>query len=101
MTVQATDSPARMGAAFVRRAPAPDLPPPALSVGRIGWLRANLFSTPFNGELEKVKYSCLVHSSSRFKSAEILKWTCQFSFMTAAATSRSASALAPNRAAPE
>ncbi|HAG77077.1 MAG TPA: amino acid ABC transporter permease [Thauera sp.] len=26
----------------------PSLPPPAMSVGAIGWLRANLFSSPFN-----------------------------------------------------
>ena len=26
----------------------PDLPPPALSVGVVGWLRANLFSSGFN-----------------------------------------------------
>src|SRR4030088_1783863 len=34
--------------AFVRTAPAPALAPPALSVGWLGWLRAHLFSTPFN-----------------------------------------------------
>jgi len=39
------------GGAFVRRTPAPALAPPALSVGRLGWLRANLFSTPFNAVL--------------------------------------------------
>src|ERR1700674_3888537 len=37
--------------AFVRTAPAPELAPPALSAGPIGWLRANLFSTPVNGVL--------------------------------------------------
>jgi len=39
------------GGAFVRTAPAPALAPPALSVGWLGWLRANLFSTPFNAVL--------------------------------------------------
>jgi len=38
-------------AAFVRTAPAPALAPPALSVGWLGWLRANLFATPFNAVL--------------------------------------------------
>jgi len=39
------------GGAFVRTAAAPALAPPALSVGWLGWLRANLFSTPFNAVL--------------------------------------------------
>jgi general L-amino acid transport system permease protein len=37
--------------AFVRAAPAPDLPPPFASTGWTGWLRANLFGTPFNAIL--------------------------------------------------
>jgi general L-amino acid transport system permease protein len=37
--------------AFVRRAPAPALAPPFASVGWAGWIRANLFSTPFNATL--------------------------------------------------
>jgi general L-amino acid transport system permease protein len=50
MTAQATMD--RSGSvAFVRTAPAPALAPPALSVGWLGWLRANLFSTPFNAVL--------------------------------------------------
>ena len=50
MTAQATMG--RTGSvAFVRTAPAPALAPPALSVGWLGWLRANLFSTPFNAVL--------------------------------------------------
>ena len=36
MTAQATDSLPRMGVAFVRRAPAPDLPPPALLPEELG-----------------------------------------------------------------
>src|SRR5258708_33237840 len=36
------------GGAFVRHAPAPALAPPFASVGWVGWIRANLFSTPFN-----------------------------------------------------
>ncbi len=31
--------------------PAPDLPPPVTSIGVIGWLRANLFSSPLNAIL--------------------------------------------------
>jgi len=38
-------------AVFVRRAPAPDLAPPFASTGWIGWVRANLFATPFNAVL--------------------------------------------------
>jgi general L-amino acid transport system permease protein len=50
MTAQATMD--RSGSvAFVRTAPAPALAPPALTVGWLGWLRANLFSTPFNAVL--------------------------------------------------
>ena len=50
MTAQATMG--RTGSvAFVRTAPAPAHAPPALSVGWLGWLRANLFSTPFNAVL--------------------------------------------------
>jgi general L-amino acid transport system permease protein len=33
---------------FLRRAPAPSLPPPASQAGAIGWLRANLLSSPLN-----------------------------------------------------
>ena len=33
---------------FVRMQQLEPLPPPALHTGAIGWLRANLFSTPFN-----------------------------------------------------
>jgi general L-amino acid transport system permease protein len=52
MIEQTTNSPTNAGAAaFVRTVPAPDLPPPATSIGWIGWLRANLFSTPFNSAL--------------------------------------------------
>ena len=50
MTAQATMDPTG-SVAFVRTAPAPALAPPALSVGWLGWLRANLFSTPFNAVL--------------------------------------------------
>ena len=32
----------------------PDLPPPANTVGLIGWLRKNLFSTPLNSLLTLV-----------------------------------------------
>jgi len=33
---------------FLRQAPAPNLPPPASRAGMLGWLRTNLFSSPFN-----------------------------------------------------
>src|SRR5271165_5149370 len=33
---------------YLRTAPAPALPPPILRAGAIGWLRANLFSSPGN-----------------------------------------------------
>jgi general L-amino acid transport system permease protein len=33
---------------FLRQAPAPSLPPPALRAGVFGWLRVNLFSSPLN-----------------------------------------------------
>jgi general L-amino acid transport system permease protein len=33
---------------FLRLAPAPSLPPPALRAGVFGWLRVNLFSSPLN-----------------------------------------------------
>jgi general L-amino acid transport system permease protein len=36
---------------YLRRAPAERLPPPPTRAGVIGWLRANLFSTPFNAAL--------------------------------------------------
>src|SRR3984957_6364538 len=36
---------------FVRPAPAPSLPPPFASTGVIGWMRTNLFGTPFNAVL--------------------------------------------------
>jgi general L-amino acid transport system permease protein len=52
MIAQTTsDLDARGAVAFVRSAPAPNLPPPVTSVGWIGWLRANLFSTPFDSVL--------------------------------------------------
>lgn len=35
-------------AAYVRTAPEPDLPPPLLEAGALGWLRANLFSSALN-----------------------------------------------------
>ena len=47
-------------AAFVRTTPAPALAPPALSVGWLGWLRANLFSTPFNAVLTALTVLLLV-----------------------------------------
>ena len=34
--------------AYVRTAAAPSLPPPANTVGAVGWMRANLFSSPAN-----------------------------------------------------
>ncbi|MQT12147.1 amino acid ABC transporter permease [Segnochrobactrum spirostomi] len=34
--------------AYVRTAPAESLPPPSVSTGAVGWLRANLFSSPGN-----------------------------------------------------
>ena len=34
--------------AFVRRATIAPRPPPAAMTGALGWLRANLLSTPFN-----------------------------------------------------
>ena len=34
--------------ASVKYVPAPDLPPPASTVGAIGWIRNNLFSSPLN-----------------------------------------------------
>jgi general L-amino acid transport system permease protein len=37
--------------AFVRKAPAPELPAPFASSGWAGWLRANLFANPFNAAL--------------------------------------------------
>ena len=59
MTAQATMD--RTGSvAFVRTAPAPALAPPALSVGWLGWLRANLFSTPFNAVLTALTVLLLV-----------------------------------------
>ena len=36
---------------FLRRSPAESLPPPKVRSGTIGWLRANLFSSPFNAVL--------------------------------------------------
>jgi general L-amino acid transport system permease protein len=33
---------------FLRQTPAPNLPPPASRAGMLGWLRTNLFSSPFN-----------------------------------------------------
>ncbi len=43
MSVPASANP---GAAYVRLAPEPILPPPLLSRGAIAWARANLFSSP-------------------------------------------------------
>jgi len=37
-----------MPLSFLRRVPADRLPPPALQAGMLGWLRANLFSSPAN-----------------------------------------------------
>jgi general L-amino acid transport system permease protein len=37
--------------AFMRGAPAPAKPPPFAATGWAGWLRANLFATPFNAAL--------------------------------------------------
>jgi len=37
--------------AFVRRKPAPALPPPMMTTGPVGWLRANLFSSVLNAIL--------------------------------------------------
>jgi len=49
MTGPAIGNPSdRHSVAFVRTAPAPDVAPPAASMGLASWLRANLFSTPFN-----------------------------------------------------
>ena len=59
MTAQATMDPTG-SVAFVRTAPAPALAPPALSVGWLGWLRANLFSTPFNAVLTALTVLLLV-----------------------------------------
>lgn len=39
---------------FLRREPAAPLPPPVTQTGPIGWLRANLFSTPLNIALTAV-----------------------------------------------
>ena len=36
---------------YVRTISAPTLPPPASTVGLVGWIRANLFSSPFNTAL--------------------------------------------------
>ena len=46
-------------AAFVRRAPVVALPPPAEMRGLRGWLRANLFSTPFNIALTVIALALL------------------------------------------
>jgi general L-amino acid transport system permease protein len=39
---------AAAGKTFLRTAPVEQLPPPVMRSGVIGWLRANLFSSPFN-----------------------------------------------------
>jgi general L-amino acid transport system permease protein len=39
---------------YVRKVPAEKLPPPAMQAGLLGWLRANLFSTPANAILTVV-----------------------------------------------
>ena len=39
---------AAMSQVFLRQAPAAILPPPSSRAGVFGWLRANLFSSPFN-----------------------------------------------------
>src|SRR3974390_1576846 len=46
--------------AFVRRAPAPALAPPFASTGWTGWLRANLFASPFNAVLTVLTVLLLV-----------------------------------------
>jgi len=46
--------------AFVRRTPAPELAPPFASTGWTGWLRANLFATPFNAVLTALTLLLLV-----------------------------------------
>jgi general L-amino acid transport system permease protein len=48
------------GIAFVRREPAPALPPPFASTGWLGWCRANLFGTPFNAVLTVLTLLLLV-----------------------------------------
>jgi general L-amino acid transport system permease protein len=40
--------------AFVRTEHTPDRPPPPSTIGVVGWLRSNLFSTPFNSLLTVV-----------------------------------------------
>jgi general L-amino acid transport system permease protein len=44
-------TPAAPGAAYVRRASGPILPPPLLSRGAIAWARANLFSSPLSSAI--------------------------------------------------
>jgi len=44
-------TPATAGAAYVRRASGPILPPPLLSRGAIAWARANLFSSPLSSAI--------------------------------------------------
>src|ERR1700686_12138 len=48
------------GIAFVRREPAPVLPPPFASTGWLGWGRANLFGTPLNAILTVLTILLLV-----------------------------------------
>jgi general L-amino acid transport system permease protein len=43
-----TDTMSNVPAFYVREAPLHPMPPPAAMTGAIGWLRANLLSTPFN-----------------------------------------------------
>jgi general L-amino acid transport system permease protein len=44
-------APAISGAAYVRSAPEPVLPPPLLSRSAIAWMRANLFSSPLSSAI--------------------------------------------------
>ena len=45
---------------FVRSLSVPVLPPPLVATGPIGWLRANLFSTPLNALLTVAVVALLV-----------------------------------------
>ena len=48
------------GVAYIRRTPAPALPPPMLQIGVLGWLRANLFSSIPNALLTVIVAAFLV-----------------------------------------
>ena len=52
--------PTKNGVAYIRRTPAPALPPPMLQIGVLGWLRANLFSSIPNALLTLVVAAFLV-----------------------------------------